>query len=310
MPDRPSLRPISEEMEDLLGVRHPVLDHGFVELVDYMGTDHCIVQAARTSYAKGTRSHRDDRGLIRYLMRKRHTSPFEQAEIKLLVKLPIFVARQWVRTRTANVNERSARYSILDREFYVPAPEVMCAQSTTNKQGREEPISADMAGTMTRLMREQAVDAFDLYALLLNDDGSGESVGDVPQLTRELARTVLPLSTYTTWVWKIDLHNLLHFLSLRFDSHAQHEIRVYAEVISKMVAAWCPLVWEAFEDYRLHARTFSRHELAVLRELLAGVPDVDATLDTMIAARVSAGELSAREARELRDALRPEVSDG
>jgi len=307
-------RPTVPAMEDLMEVEHPVLDHGRVVLLDYMGDDHSVAQAARTSYQRGTRSVSDDRGLIRYLVRHRHTSPLEQAEIKLYVKLPIFVARQWIRHRMASVNEESARYSILASEFYQPDADQIREQSRTNRQGRGEMIDEYAARHVQDVMKTQGLTAFELYQGLLNDKGDGTpEYEDDPMLARELARTVLPLSAYTSWVWKIDLHNLLHFLSLRLDSHAQYEIRVYADVIAKMVQAWCPLVWEAFEDYRLHAVTLSRMEADLLREYIASVAGnyggLHAGLLTTLRARVDAGAMSKREADEFRARLLPgEVS--
>ena len=260
-------RPVAEGLEARLYEAVPVLDHGFVRVVDYMGDDAAVVQAARVSYGAGTKTARDDRGLIRYLMRHRHSTPFEMCSIKLHVKLPIFVARQWIRHRTASVNEYSARYSILDREFYVPPPEALAAQSTANRQGRGEVLEGAEAEAVLRLLREDAARAFDDYEWMLNEGG-----GDPERrgLARELARTVLPASAYTQWYWKIDLHNLLHFLALRADPHAQREIRVYAEAIGELARAWVPASWEAFEDYRLGAVTFSARGMDCLRRMLAG----------------------------------------
>jgi thymidylate synthase (FAD) len=253
-----------------------VLDHGFVRVVDYMGDDAAVVQAARVSYGAGTRAVRDDRGLIRYLVRHRHTTPIEMCELKLHVKLPIFVARQWIRHRTANVNEVSARYSILDREFYLPAPADLAAQSSTNRQGRGAPLSPEEAAGVLDLLRRDATQAATTYERLLNDRGDGEATDpDAPQLARELARINLGLGTYTQWYWKIDLHNLLHFLSLRADPHAQLEIRRYADAIGSIVADWVPHVWEAFEDYRLRGTTLSRQEWDVVRGLARGEPLAD-----------------------------------
>jgi len=294
-PPVPTRRPTVPALEEQLFKLHPLLDHGFVRLVDYMGDDDAIVQAARVSYGKGTKTARNDRGLIRYLMRHRHTTPFEMCELKLHVKLPIFVARQWIRHRTANVNEYSARYSILDREFYVPSAEQLAVQSTSNRQGRGEVLSADDAARVMELLRRDASQAYDTYAHLINDDGDGNPVDpDAPQLARELARMNLSLNYYTQWYWKIDLHNLLHFLSLRIDAHAQYEIRVYAEVIGKLVEAWVPYAYEAFSDYRLGGAFFSRRELDVLRALLKG-GDPDTLLP-------SSG-LSLRERRAFRERL-------
>lgn len=276
-------------LEEILYEPIPALDHGFVRVVDYMGDDAAIVQAARVSYGKGTRKISQDEGLIRYLMRHRHTSPFEMCEIKLHVKLPMFIARQWIRHRTANVNEYSARYSILDKEFYVPAADQIAVQSSTNNQGRGASLDPDQAAAVLELMRRDAAQAFDSYEHLLNADGKGEARDpDRPGLARELARIGLPLSTYTQWYWKTDLHNLFHFMSLRADAHAQYEIRVYADILRDIVDRWTPLAARAFEDYRLHGAELSRQALDVVRRRLAGE-----TVD-----QASSG-LSAREWREL-----------
>jgi len=255
-------RPTVAAIEDLLYERIPVLDHGFVRVVDYMGDDAAVVQAARVSYGRGTRRVQDDAGLIRYLMRHWHSTPFEMCEIKLHVKLPVFVARQWIRHRTANVNEISARYSILDREFYVPAPEALAAQSSTNRQGRGTLIEGEAAARVLEILKDDGTRAFDHYDEMLDEAGIG--------LARELARMTLPMSTYTQWYWKTDLHNLMHFLRLRADAHAQMEIRAYAEAICDLVQAWVPECWRAFEDYRLNAVQVSGPAMAVLRRMLAG----------------------------------------
>ncbi len=215
-------------LEEILHQPLPVLDHGFVRIVDYMGDDAAVVQAARVSYGRGTRRVSEDQGLINYLMRHRHTTPFEMCEIKYHVKLPIFVARQWIRHRTANVNEYSARYSILDKEFYVPAPDHLAAQATTNRQGRGEVLDGEAAQHILTLLRGDAERAYAGYADLLNEDGAADPAR--PALARELARINLTLGFYTQWYWKTDLHNLMHFLSLRADPHAQYEIRAYAEL--------------------------------------------------------------------------------
>ena len=260
-------RPHSEALDAILGVPTDVLDHGFIRVIDYMGDEPAIVQAARVSYGEGTKLISEDRGLLRYLMRHRHTTPFEMCEIKLHVKLPVFVARQWIRHRTANVNEYSARYSILAREFYVPEAEDIQQQSVSNKQGRfDGGLSEADQRYIQSQMQESANRDFDLYDLLAHDGEEGEDRG--LNVARELARINLPLSTYTEWYWKVDLHNLLHFLSLRADPHAQKEIRVYAEVICQIVEAWMPNVWEAFVDYRLDAHTFSKQEMAILLGVL------------------------------------------
>jgi thymidylate synthase (FAD) len=258
-------------LEELLYQALPVLDHGFVRVIDYMGDDGAIVQAARVSYGRGTRRVSEDAGLIRYLMRHRPTTPFEMCEIKYHVKLPIFVARQWIRHRTANVNEYSARYSILDREFYIPAPEHLAAQSVVNRQGRGDVLAGDEAADVLALLRDDAERCHDHYLSMLNEGDNGAPTDPARQgLARELARMNLTLNTYTQWYWKIDLHNLLNFLSLRVDAHAQYEIRAYAEVMAKTVEAWVPATTAAFRDYRLGAVTFSAGMMAVLRRMLAG----------------------------------------
>lgn len=286
---RPTRRATAPRLEEILFEPLPVLDHGFIRVVDYMGDDAAIVQAARVSYGKGTRKISQDEGLIRYLMRHRHTSPFEMCEIKLHVKLPMFVARQWIRHRTANVNEYSARYSILDKEFYVPAPEHVAAQSAVNNQGRGARFDAAAADAALAVLRRDAAQAFDSYEHLLNADAAGAAIDrSRPGLARELARIGLPLSAYTQWYWKTDLHNMFHFLSLRADSHAQYEIRVYADALRDVVERWTPLAARAFEDYRLYGAELSRQGLDVVRRRLRGD-----------AVEQKTSGLSAREWREL-----------
>ena len=260
---RPTLRAVSEGMEAHLYRAHPVLDHGFIRVIDYMGDDSAIVQAARVSYGAGTKHVQNDEGLIRYLMRHWHSTPFEMCEIKLHVKLPVFVARQWIRHRTANVNEYSARYSILDREFYIPEPAQLAAQSTVNNQGRGEVLSGEEAARVLELLKSDANRAYDHYEAMLSQDGQ-------QGLARELARMNLPANIYTQWYWKVDLHNLFHFLRLRADPHAQYEIRVYAEAIAACVRDWVPLAFAAFEDYRMGGVTLSSKAIAVLKRRLAG----------------------------------------
>jgi thymidylate synthase (FAD) len=267
----PTRRATVPALEALLYRATPVLDHGFVRVIDYMGDDGAIVQAARVSYGRGTRRVSEDSGLIRYLMRHRHSTPFEMCEIKYHVKLPIFVARQWIRHRTANVNEYSARYSILDREFYIPAPEHLAAQSAANRQGRGDVLEGDEAARVLDLLRDDATRCYDHYAEMLNEDEQGAPVDAARQgLARELARMNLTLNTYTQWYWKTDLHNLLHFLSLRAEAHAQYEIRVYAEAMMESLDAWVPITAQAFRDYRLGAALLSAQMLATVRRLLAG----------------------------------------
>lgn len=257
-------RPMNVDLDAILGTAFGVLDHGFVRVIDYMGDDKAIVQAARVSYGAGTKAVSEDIGLIRYLMRHAHTTPFEMAEIKLHLKMPIFVARQWIRHRMASINEYSARYSILAREFYVPEPAVIGKQSKTNKQGREDGTDDVRPDEVAKHMRDSANTQFDLYDLLLNEDEFG--------VARELGRIVLPLSTYTEFYWKIDLHNLLHFLRLRTDPHAQAEIRAFADPIESIVKVWCPASFHAYVDYRKEAVTFSRQEVEVIRAMLGDRP--------------------------------------
>ncbi|HCK06807.1 MAG TPA: FAD-dependent thymidylate synthase [Rhodobacter sp.] len=258
-----TLRAVSEGMESHLYNAHEVLDHGFVRVIDYMGNDDAIVQAARVSYGAGTKHVQNDEGLIRYLMRHWHSTPFEMCEVKLHVKLPVFVARQWIRHRTANVNEYSARYSILDREFYIPEPDQLAAQSVVNNQGRGEALQGAEAARVLEMLKSDAGRAFDNYESMLSQEGQ-------QGLARELARMNLPMNTYTQWYWKIDLHNLFHFLRLRADAHAQYEIRVYADAIAACVRDWVPHAFAAFEDYRMGGVTLSGKALAVIKRKLAG----------------------------------------
>ena len=260
---RQTLRAVSEGMEAHLYNAIPVLDHGFVRVVDYMGDDAAICQAARVSYGKGTKSVQNDEGLIRYLMRHWHSTPFEMCEVKLHVKLPVFVARQWIRHRTANVNEYSARYSILDREFYIPAPEHVAAQSVVNNQGRGETLTGEEAARVLDILKSDSERSYNNYQAMISDDGQ-------QGLARELARMNLPANIYTQWYWKVDLHNLLHFLRLRADAHAQYEIRVYADAICSVVADWVPYAYAAFEDYRLGGATLSGTALECVRRMLKG----------------------------------------
>ena len=264
-------RPTVPELEEILYQPLKVLDHGFVRVVDYMGDDGAIVQAARVSYGKGTKRVSEDRGLINYLMRHRHTTPFEMCEIKYHVKLPIFVARQWIRHRTANVNEYSARYSILDNEFYIPAPEHLGAQSSSNRQGRGDALTGEEARRVLHLLREDAEKVYGDYVEMMNEDDEGAPIDPERQgLARELARMNLTLNFYTQWYWKIDLLNLFHFLSLRADDHAQYEIRVYAEVMIETVKRWVPLAADAFAQYRMGGANLSATGLEVVRRLIGG----------------------------------------
>jgi thymidylate synthase (FAD) len=268
---QPTRRATVPALEEILYAAVPVLDHGFVRVIDYMGDDAAVVQAARVSYGKGTKKVSEDRGLIQYLMRHRHTTPFEMCEIKYHVKLPIFVARQWIRHRTANVNEYSARYSILDNEFYIPAPGQLAAQSKSNRQGRGDVLAGNEAQRVLTLLREDSERAYRDYAEMLNTDEAGAVADPARQgLARELARMNLSLNFYTQWYWKTDLYNLLNFLSLRADAHAQYEIRVYAEAMLSTLERWVPLTAEAFRQYRLGGTHFSERALAVVKRLIAG----------------------------------------
>ena len=265
-------RPTVHTLEEILFEPIPVLDHGFVRVIDYMGDDAAVVQAARVSYGKGTKKISDDAGLINYLLRHRHTTPFEMCEIKYHVKLPIFVARQWIRHRTANVNEYSARYSVLDREFYVPEEDHLAAQSSSNRQGRGNILVGKEAKRVLDILREDAQMTYDHYIEMLNESEEGNII-DVSKegLARELARMNLTLSTYTQWYWKTDLHNLLNFLSLRADTHAQYEIRVYADAMMETLRRWCPITFQSFSDHRVEGVTLSGKAIKVVRKLISGV---------------------------------------
>lgn len=289
----PTRRATVAGLEEILYEAKPVLDHGFVRVIDYMGDDAAIVQAARVSYGKGTKQVSEDRGLIHYLMRHRHSTPFEMCEIKFHIKLPIFIARQWIRHRTANVNEYSARYSILDREFYIPAPDQLAAQSQANRQGRGEILTGAEAARVLRLLKDDAMQVYDHYSEMLNEDPAGNPIDPGRQgLARELARMNLSLNYYTQWYWKVDLHNFMHFLSLRADDHAQYEIRVYAEAMLDIFKRWLPLAHEAFVQHRLHAVSFSKAALEAIRRMLGG----------QIVTQENSN-LSKREWRELLEAL-------
>jgi thymidylate synthase (FAD) len=265
-----TFRPVSNNLEAILYKPLPVLDHGFVRIVDYMGNDEAIVQAARVSYGRGTKRVQEDRGLINYLLRHWHTTPFEMAEIKFHVKLPIFVARQWIRHRMANVNEYSARYSVLDREFYIPEPHRLAAQSASNRQGRGGVLAGDEAAEVLSILRRDAEQAYDDYAQMLNDGSDGAQREDRVGLARELARMNLSLNFYTQWYWKTDLHNLMGFLRLRADAHAQYEIRAYADVMMDVMKAWVPMAHAAFLEYRLGAVQLSATAVNAVRRMIAG----------------------------------------
>ena len=264
-------RVTAPELESILYKPIEVLDHGFIRVIDYMGDDTSIVQSARVSYGKGTKQISNDKGLIKYLMRHRHSTPFEMCEIKFHIKLPIFIARQWIRHRTANVNEYSARYSILDKEFYIPSPENLAAQSATNNQGRGDALTSEEASNVIDILRRDAEQTYSNYETLLNENSSGETIDDNKAgIARELARMNLTLNTYTQWYWKIDLNNLLHFLALRADGHAQYEIRVYADAMLDIVRKWVPLTYAAFEDYRVGGTEVSAKEINLIKKLIKG----------------------------------------
>jgi thymidylate synthase (FAD) len=266
-----TLRPVASALEEILFQALPALDHGFVRVVDYMGDDAAVVQAARVSYGRGTKKVSEDRGLINYLMRHRHTTPFEMCEIKYHVKLPIFVARQWIRHRTANVNEYSARYSILDNEFYIPKPEHLAAQSRQNRQGRDAALAGQEAERVFGLLKKDAELVYEHYMEMLNEGETGEPLDpERSGLARELARMNLSLNFYTQWYWKTNLHNLMHFLSLRADAHAQYEIRVYADIMIDTLKRWCPICHDAFMEYRMGGAHLSKTGLAVIRRMIAG----------------------------------------
>ena len=266
-----TLRATVPSLEEILYKPLQALDHGFVRVIDYMGDDTAIVQSARVSYGKGTKKITNDKGLIKYLMRHWHSTPFEMCEIKLHVKLPIFIARQWIRHRTANVNEYSARYSILDKEFYIPSVENLASQSQVNKQGRAENLSPEEAEKVINILKSDAEQTYNNYEVMLNENSDGETLDESSMgIARELARMNLTLNTYTQWYWKIDLNNLLHFLALRADAHAQYEIRVYADIILDIVKKWVPITYEAFEDYRVGGTQLSAKEILILKKIIKG----------------------------------------
>ena len=264
-------RVIAPQLEEILYEALPILDHGFIRVIDYMGNDNSIVQAARVSYGKGTKKVNTDSGLIKYLMRHWHSTPFEMCEIKYHVKLPIFIARQWIRHRTANVNEYSARYSILDKEFYLPTKENLAAQSTNNRQGRGEVISGNQAEKVLGLLKDDAERTYKNYEEMLNERYDGSVIDESKTgLARELARMNLTLNTYTQWYWKTDLLNLMNFLRLRADHHAQYEIRAYADVMLDTLKRWVPITYDAFIDYRVGGTEVSSKGKEVLKKLING----------------------------------------
>ncbi len=284
-------------LEALLFQPFPLLDHGFLRVIDYMGDDAAVVQGARVSYGRGTRAVQSDRGLIRYLMRHRHTTPFELAEIKLHVRAPIFVTRQWFRHRTASINEYSARYSVLEREFYIPPPEAVAAQSDSNRQGRGAAMAPEQAARVVEMLRDDAARCYDNYLWMLNEAEHEAHDPDRAGVARELARINLPVGIYTQFYWKVDLWNLLRFLSLRADPHAQAEIRAFADAILGVVQAWVPDVHDAFADYVMNAATLSGPATALLRAALAGREPLDP----------AAFGLGGRELRELVETM-PELA--
>ena len=264
-------RVTAPELEKVLFEAIPILDHGFIRVIDYMGDDTSIVQAARVSYGKGTKKVSTDSGLIKYLMRHWHSTPFEMCEIKYHVKLPIFIARQWIRHRTANVNEYSARYSILDKEFYLPSPEHLAAQSKNNRQGRGNIIEGDQAKKVLNLLKKDAEQTYDNYEMMLNERYDGSVIDEKETgLARELARMNLTLNTYTQWYWKTDLLNLMNFLRLRVDHHAQYEIRAYADVMLDTLKKWVPITYDAFIDYRVGGTEVSAKGKIIIQKLIKG----------------------------------------
>ena len=264
-------RVTAPELEKILYEALPILDHGFIRVVDYMGDDTSIVQSARVSYGKGTKKVSTDEGFIKYLMRHWHSTPFEMCEIKYHVKLPIFIARQWIRHRTANVNEYSARYSILDKEFYLPSPEHLAAQSLSNRQGRGDVLEGDKAKQVLELLKGDAEQTYNNYQTMLNERYDGSVIDEnAVGLARELARMNLTLNTYTQWYWKTDLLNLMNFLRLRADHHAQYEIRAYADVMMDTVKKWVPITYEAFMDYRVGGTEVSAKGKEIIKKLIKG----------------------------------------
>lgn len=261
------------KLDEILGIQFKILDHGFIRVIDYMGSDSSITQAARVSYGVGTKQVSEDIGLINYLMKHKHTTPFEMCEIKFHIKMPIFVARQWIRHRTANVNEYSARYSFMKDDYYVPNSNNVAEQSKTNKQGRNpnSKLTHEARFEVIQEIEEISKKSYDAYINMLNTNINGEILDELkPNISRELARVVLGVNYYTEMYWKIDLHNLFHFLHLRSDSHAQYEIRVYAEKMLEIVKIWVPIAYDAFIKYRMNAITLSPQMMLVLKGLLRG----------------------------------------
>ena len=268
-----TIRPVSPELEEILYHPFEVLDHGFVRVVDYMGNDSSVVQAARVSYGSGTKKINADTALINYLIAHRHTTPLEMCEIKFHIKLPVFVARQWIRHRTASVNEYSARYSIMEDEFYIPKAQHLSAQSKINHQGRDETkvLNEKEQKMVLDILKKDSTNSYQNYLRMINQNEKGEVLDSEKEgLARELARMNLPLNCYTQWYWKIDLHNLLHFLNLRADSHAQYEIRVYAEIMLDIVKKWVPHCYQAFIKNNKTGKNFSGPALEIIKKMLNG----------------------------------------
>ena len=282
-----------KKVEKILYQSFKVLDHGFIRVIDYMGDDSSIVQAARVSYGKGTKKLNQDKSLINYLISHRHSTPFEMNEIKFHIKLPIFVARQWIRHRTANVNEYSARYSILDKEFYLPEKENLAAQSQSNRQGRGDVLQGEQAKKVLSLLKNDAEQTYSNYEMMLNERYDGSVIDEKGVgLARELARMNLTLNTYTQWYWKTDLLNLMNFLRLRADSHAQYEIRVYADIMLDTVKKWVPITYDAFMDYRVGGTEISAKGKLIIQKLIRGEE-----------IKIEDSGLSKREWNELMDAF-------
>jgi thymidylate synthase (FAD) len=258
-------RVISYSLEKILYRKFPVLDHGFIRIVDYMGNDTSVVQAARVSYGSGTKHVSKDKNLIHYLMRHNHTTPFEMCEIKLHIKAPIFVARQWIRHRTANVNEYSGRYSILSSDFYLPKVSQISSQSNLNKQGRSRNILFKDSLQVLNILKKYSDHNYSNYLHMLSDIDAG-GLG----LSRELSRLNLNLNYYTEFYWKIDLHNLLNFIRLRFSKRSQYEFAVYAEVVFNILSHWCPLVCQSFKDCILNGINLSEHEILLMKRIVLG----------------------------------------
>ena len=268
-----TIRPVSPELEEILYHPFEVLDHGFVRVVDYIGNDSSVVQAARVSYGSGTKKINADTALINYLIAHRHTTPLEMCEIKFHIKLPVFVARQWIRHRTASVNEYSARYSIMEDEFYIPKAQHLSAQSKINHQGRDETkvLNEKEQKMVLDILKKDSTNSYQNYLKMIIQNEKGEVLDSEKEgLARELARMNLPLNCYTQWYWKIDLHNLLHFLNLRADSHAQYEIRVYAEIMLDIVKKWVPHCYQAFIKNNKTGKNFSGPALEIIKKMLNG----------------------------------------